>query len=48
LPPREYQYLKLLTENPRISYSEAARELKITKGTAKKLKHNIMESLRVT
>jgi len=47
LPPREYQYLKLWAQNPRISYSEAARELKIAKGTAKKLKHNIMKSLGV-
>jgi DNA-binding CsgD family transcriptional regulator len=47
LPPREYEYLKLLAESPRISYSEAARELKIAKGTAKKLKHNIMKSLGV-
>jgi len=47
LPPKEYQYLQLLAASPRISYSEAARELKIAKGTAKKLKHNIMKSLGV-
>jgi DNA-binding CsgD family transcriptional regulator len=47
LPPREYEYLKLLAANPRISYSEAARELKIAKGTAKKFKHNIMKSLKM-
>jgi DNA-binding CsgD family transcriptional regulator len=45
LPPREYKYLKLLAENPRISYGEAARELGISKGAAKKLKHNIMKTL---
>jgi DNA-binding CsgD family transcriptional regulator len=48
LPPREYQYLKLWTQNPRISYSEAARELKISKGAVKTLKHRVMNSLRVS
>jgi DNA-binding CsgD family transcriptional regulator len=48
LPPREYQYLKLWAGNPRITYSEAASELGISKGTAKKLKHNFINSLRAS
>ena len=31
LPPKEYQYLKLWAQNPRISYTEAARKLETTK-----------------
>jgi DNA-binding CsgD family transcriptional regulator len=45
LPPREYQYLKLWAQNPKISYREAARELKVSEGTVKKFKYNIMKSL---
>jgi hypothetical protein len=45
LPPREYQYLKLWAANPRISYSEAASQLKISKGAVKRLKHNVMNTL---
>jgi DNA-binding CsgD family transcriptional regulator len=45
LPPREYQYLMLWAQNPKISYREAARELKVSEGTVKKFKHNIMKSL---
>lgn len=44
LPPREFEYLKLLAANPRISYREAARELGISEGTAKKFKHNIKKT----
>jgi DNA-binding CsgD family transcriptional regulator len=45
LPPKEYQYLKLLAANPRISYSDAARKLEISIGTAKSLKHRIKRTL---
>lgn len=48
LPPREYQYLKLWAQNPRISYSEAARELKISEGAVKTLKHRVMNTLRAS
>lgn len=45
LPPKEFEYLKLLAENPRISYNEAARKLNIARGTAKSLKHRISKTL---
>jgi DNA-binding CsgD family transcriptional regulator len=48
LPPREYEYLKLWVANPRISYSEAASELKISKGAVKTLKHRVMNTLRAS
>lgn len=46
LPPKEYQYLKLLAANPKISYREAARKLKISEGAAKSLKHRIKKTLK--
>jgi DNA-binding CsgD family transcriptional regulator len=48
LPPREYQYLKLWAAKPRISYSAAASKLRISKGAVKRLKHNVMNTLRAS
>jgi len=45
LPPSEYQLLKLLVANPKITSSEAAVKLGKSVGTVKKLKYNIKKTL---
>jgi DNA-binding CsgD family transcriptional regulator len=44
LPPKEYQYLKLLAANPGISNPAAARELGVVVGTVKSLRHRIKKT----
>lgn len=44
LPPREFELLKLLAENPKLSHREAARELGVAVSTAKMLRRNIRKT----
>ena len=47
LPPREYELLKLLVENPNMSSGEAGKALGITPGAVRALKSRIYKTLKV-